>query len=76
MANLNLTGQQAEYTDIAPKLVKAKNLMLQRKPIWDKIPLEKKKAWVTSDKDPIMTLCYDIWQWLDNNFFGDEHRHG
>ena len=73
MADLDLTGQQLEYNDIAPKLQKLKNLMLDRKPIWDKISVAKRKKWVTSDKDPIMSLAYQIHEWLDERFFGEKY---
>lgn len=73
MATLNLTGQSVEYADIAPKLLKLKNLMDQRKEIWNKISTEKKKLWVTSDKDPIMSVAWDVYKYLRNNFFGEEH---
>ena len=73
MATLDLSGQGLERDDVAPKLAKLKTLMLQRKVIWDKIPLAKRKAWVqnAATKDPIMDIAYDVWKWLDNNFFGE-----
>jgi len=71
MATLNLTGQNLERADIAPKLLKLKNLMDQRLPIWQKIPREKKKKWVQSDKDPIMGIAWDVYKYLNNNFFGE-----
>ena len=74
MADLNLTGQNAEKADIAPKLVKLKNMMLERKPIWDKIPDAKKKAWILSNKDPIMEIAWDVYKWLRKNFFEDSEN--
>ena len=70
--NLNLSGQQVEYNTIAPKVQTLKNWMDQRKPIWAKISKEKRKKWVTSDKDPIMSLAWSIYKYLDNNFFGED----
>lgn len=77
MANLVLTGQSLERADVAPKLLKLKNLMLQRKEVWDAIPENKKILWVkhAATKDPIMDLAWDVYRWLEQNFFGgyDEH---
>ena len=73
MTTLNLTGQSIEYSDVAPKLLKLKNLLDQRKDIWNKLPLSKKKMWVTSNKDPIMSIAWDVYKYLRNNFFGEEH---
>jgi len=70
MTILNLSGQQLEYQDVAPKLNKLKNLMDQRLSVWEKLPIGKKVKWVKSDKDPIMTVAYQTWKYLDNNFFG------
>ncbi len=73
MADLVLTGQGIERADIAPKLLKMKNLLDQRKVIWQKIPPEKRKVWVTSEKDPIMDIAWDIWTYLRANFFGEDY---
>ena len=51
MAILNLSGQQLEYNDLAPKLNKLKTLMDERLPIWEKISINKKVKWIKSDKD-------------------------
>ena len=72
MTELDLTNQLAEKTDIGPKLIKLTALMDQRKPIWDKLPLEKKKKWVLSDKDPIMGIAWDVYKYLRNNFFMEQ----
>lgn len=71
MAILSLTGQTIASAEITPKLVQLKNLMDQRKIIWDKISDEKKRAWVLSEKDPIMDIAWDVFRYLNNNFFGD-----
>ena len=71
MADLNLTGQNIEYSTIAPKLLRLKQLMDERKVIWAKIPVAKRKLWVTSEKDPIMNVAYDVFKYLENNFFGE-----
>lgn len=72
MANLNLSGQEAEKNQIAPKVQQLKNRMNERKVIWDKLPDDKKKLWITSGKDPIMTLAWNSYRFLRDNFFSDE----
>lgn len=72
MTTINLTGQAAAKTQIAPKLLQLKNLMDERKEIWAKLPVAKKKAWIQSDKDPIMGIAWDVYKYLRNNFFGEE----
>jgi len=71
MTTINLSGQELERQDIQPKLIKLKQLMDQRKVIWDKIPDGKRKKWVTLDKDPIMSLAWDVYKYLKDNFFED-----
>jgi len=72
MTTLNLTGQNLEYNNVAPKINKLKNLMLERKVIWDKIPEEKQILWLQHpEKDTIMGLAWMIYKWLHNNFFED-----
>lgn len=72
MATLNLTNQEVDKQDISPKLLKLKNRLDQRKVIWDKLPIEKKKRWIQSEKDPIMDIAWDMYRYLRNNFFGEE----
>jgi hypothetical protein len=74
MTQLNLTNQQAAVDQIQPYINALKNRMLDRKELWDKINIQKRKQWVLSDKDPIMSLAWSIYKWLDTNFFGDEFR--
>ena len=76
MAILNLSGQQADYNTIAPKVQTLKVWMDERKVLWDKISPEKRKKWVISGKDPIMSLAWNIYKYLRNNFFGEGyHEH-
>lgn len=70
MANLNLSNQKAVRDTIAPYLQTMKDKLNERKPIWDKLSDEKKKTWIQSDKDPIMTLAWQIYLFLRDNFFG------
>jgi hypothetical protein len=74
MTQLNLTNQQAAVDQIQPYINALKTRMLDRKELWDKINIQKRKQWVLSDKDPIMSLAWSIYKWLDTNFFGDEFR--
>jgi len=73
MTTLNLSGQDLERDDIVPKLLKLKTLLDDRKEIWQRISVAKRKLWVTSEKDPIMDIAYDIHKYLDNNFFGEDY---
>jgi len=66
--NLNLTGQQAVYNTVAPKINTFKQAMNLRKVMWYKIPLAKKKSWVQWDKDPIMGLAAQVIEYFVKNF--------
>ena len=70
--DLNLSGQQTAVDQIAPKIQQFKNQMDLRKPVWDKLPDSKKKKWITSGKDPIMTTAWQIYKYLRNNFFTEQ----
>ena len=72
MTSLNLPGQQAAYNLMAPKIQQLKDAMDLRKGVWDKLPNDKKIAWVQSGKDPIMGLAWSVYKYLRNNFFGSE----
>ena len=72
MTDLNLTNQQAERDVIAPKIQQLKTAMDNRKVIWDKLPDAKKKLWITSGKDPVMTLAWQVYRHLRDNFFKDD----
>ncbi len=69
MADLNLSNQQAERDQITPFIQQLKNRLNDRKVIWDKLPDDKKKKWITSDKDPVMTLAWQAYRFLRDNFF-------
>ena len=66
--NLNLSGQQTLYSQIAPKVQDLKQSMDLRIPMWGKINVEKKKKWVKWDKDPIMGLASTIVEYFVKNF--------
>ena len=65
---LNLSGQQTDYTDIAPKMLKLKNRMDDRAVIWARLPEKKKKKWILNVDDPIMQLAWDISKYLARKF--------
>ena len=66
--NLNLTGQNTLRNQIAPQVQALKTAMDLRLTIWKKLPFEKRKAWITSGKDPIMSLAFDVYRYLRDNF--------
>ncbi len=70
MATLDLTGQAAARNLIAPKLLQLKQLMDQRKLIWDKIRPHRRLQWVQSDKDAIMAVAVDVYRYLYNFYDG------
>jgi len=72
MAELNLTTQATAGAAIRTRIIQLKTLLEQRKPFWDRMPIEKKRAWIVSDKDPVMNLAWDIFKYLNNNFFRNE----
>lgn len=72
MPDLNLIGQTTAGTAIQTRIVQLKSLLDQRKPFWDRMPIEKKRAWIASNKDPVMNLAWDVFKYLNNNFFREE----
>ena len=76
MADLNLTGQSVSASQIQTRIVQMRDSMDLRKEIWDKRPYEKKKQWITSGKDPMMTLAWNIYRYLRDNFFDQEVDNG
>lgn len=75
---LNLTGQTTASGQIQTRVTQLRNLMEQRKAIWQRLPIEKKRAWIKSGKDPVMALAWDVYKYLRNNFFqlGEEGLSG
>lgn len=76
MATLNLTDQATATSAIQTRVNQLKSLMDARKPIWIKLSDEKKKQWISSGKDPIMTLAWQTYRYLRDNFFGAEVDNG
>lgn len=74
MAILNLIDQLSASNEIKPKLAQMKNLMDTRKNLWSKLPTKQKKKWITSEKDPVMNIAWNVYKYLDANFFGDDIR--
>lgn len=73
MARLNLKNQAQAVSQIKPKLTQFRNQMELRKELWHRAPMNKKRYWVKSGKDPIMALAFQIYDYLDKNFFGGKH---
>jgi len=74
VADLNLTGQQAVYDAVAPKMLQLKEEMDKRRAIWDKLPDEKKKLWIQKamddpTKDAVMKIAWQMYRYLRDNFF-------
>ena len=76
MSKLDLSNQETTKNNIAPKLLQLKQQMDARKDIWNKLPIEKKKKWITSEKDPVMNIAWDVYKYLRNNFFDEETDNG
>lgn len=72
MATLTLNNQQDLVDNIMPKIQLLNQSMENsgRKEIWKKIGREKRSKWVSSGRDPIMTLLYTIYRNLYHNYFG------
>lgn len=68
MANLTLINQEAYKENIQPKMLLLKQQLDLRAEIWAKLDRDKKKKWVTSDKDPLMTLAFQMGQYFKDNF--------
>lgn len=68
MADLILVNQQTYHDQIAPKIQQLKTQMTLRSDIWNKVSYKKKRLWITSNQDPLMTLAFQMGQYLKNNF--------
>ena len=73
---LNLTGQSTISAQVKTRITQFRAEMDKRKEIWKRMPFAKKKAWITSGKDPMMTLAWQIYRYLRDNFFGDDIDNG
>lgn len=73
MTDLNLTGQATSASQIQTRITQFKSAIDLRKDVWNRMSDTKKKAWVQSGKDPIMTIAWQIYRYLRDNFFKGEN---
>lgn len=66
---MNLINQVNIKTSLTPVLQLLKTQLEARQSVWNKTQKSKKVAWVKSGKDPVMTLAYQTYKYLDK-FFG------
>ena len=76
MATLNLTDQATLASAVQTRINQFRNAMELRKEVWMRLSKEKKVAWIKSGKDPIMTLAWQIYRYLRDNFFDAEVDNG
>ena len=69
VSTLKMANQKIYRDQIAPKMQQLKDQLNDRKELWDKLSPEKKRKWATSDKDQIMSLAWDAYKYLHDNFF-------
>ena len=67
--SLKLTDQKATADSVDFEFKKLKKALDDRKELWTKCPPEKRRAWIKSEKDPVINLAWDIYKYLDKNFF-------
>ena len=70
--NLTLNDQDNIKKQISPKLLQLKSELDKRKEIWNNLNPISKKKWITSGKDPIMNIAWDVYKYLRKNFFGPD----
>lgn len=68
MADLVLTGQATVATAIKAKTADLESALNARREVWDRMPIEKKRAWIA--KDPVLTLAWDEFVFLHKFFTG------
>jgi len=68
MADLTIINQEAYKENILPKMLLLKEQLDLRSEIWTKVSIEKKRKWVTGNKDPIMKLAFQMGQYFKDNF--------
>jgi hypothetical protein len=69
---LDLTNQAAIASQIQTRLAVLQDRIAERLPIWRKLSLKQKRAWVKSGKDPIMSLAWVTFKYLRDNVFQTE----
>ena len=68
MATIELTNQKTLETQIKPMMTALQDALGDRLPVWQKIPVEKKKLWLESAKDPVLTLAWTLYVYLRDFF--------
>lgn len=76
MTTFNLTGQKTAANKYQTQLEAIKVELLKRKTVWDRMPIEKKRAWIKGGSDPLFTLGFETYEFLRLNFFGAEDING
>ena len=66
MATLSLSNQKTATDAIGPYKDNLKALLDQRKDVWGRCPIEKKRIWI--DKDPAMKMAWELYQYLKDMF--------
>lgn len=69
MRVLNLSNQATVAGQVQTRVNQLKTEMDKRKEIWSRLSNDKKRQWIKSGKDPIMTLAWQIYRYLRDNFF-------
>lgn len=66
---LDIKNQEQTKDKIKTEIDNLISSLEKRGEIWDKIPIDKKKIWINSNKDPIMSMSWDLYKKL-NKYFG------
>ena len=69
MSDISLTDQAVLKTEVESKLIVLKGTLDDRKALFRKCSLEKRKAWM--DKDPVIKMAWDQFKEL-KEFFGEQ----
>lgn len=72
MPTLDLKNQNQASNLIKGRIDDLKTMLEERKPFWDRMPFEKRRQWLDSQKDPVMNLAVDIYVYLRKNIFYEE----
>ena len=73
MAEIDLKNRGSDKTDIEPKLQKLKNRLNDIEPLWKKLSPKKRKKILEDNVDPILSLAYSIYKYLEKKFFGEKY---
>ena len=69
MADLTIASQKAVADQVQVKTSELNTELDKRKEVWNRMPVEKKKKWIASGKDPVMSLAWQNYRYLRDNFF-------